>query len=144
MPGRDRPESAAPGKRAATVPADPRGLAPAAVGGLSTLVTTTSRAEVPPRLFATTITAASRLAAGGALAGTVPASVALLVNSMRRTMLMTKLMMTAGASVTIGVLSMVGLVLAQPGQVPAPPPLGDAKALRSRMSLRRSKAIDFG
>ena len=64
-----------------------RGLAPA-VAGLSTLAATTSRADVPRRLLARTIAAASRLAAGGKLAGTVPTSVAALVKpSLRSTMM---------------------------------------------------------
>jgi RNA polymerase sigma factor (sigma-70 family) len=64
-----------------------RGLA-TAVAGLSTLAATSSRADVPPRLLARTIAAASRLAAGGPLAGTVPSAVAALVRpSIRSTMM---------------------------------------------------------
>jgi RNA polymerase sigma factor (sigma-70 family) len=64
-----------------------RGLAPA-IGGLEMLAVTTSRVVVPPGLFATTIAAAARLAAGHTLAGTVPAIVATLVNTSIRSMLL--------------------------------------------------------
>jgi RNA polymerase sigma factor (sigma-70 family) len=106
-----------------------RGLAPT-VGGLATLVAATSWAGIPPPLLAATIAVAVHLANGGRLAGVVPASVALLMNPLGRTMLMTKLMMTAGASVTLGVLALVGVVLAQPCQAPAPSRQGEAKSLK--------------
>jgi RNA polymerase sigma factor (sigma-70 family) len=64
-----------------------RGLAPA-IGGLEMLAVTTSRAEVPPGLFATTIAVAARLAAGRALAGTVPSLVTTLINTSIRSMLL--------------------------------------------------------
>jgi RNA polymerase sigma factor (sigma-70 family) len=100
------------------------GLAPA-VAGLSTLVATTSRADIPPRLLARTAVAASRLAAGGPLAGTVPKAVAALVKpSIRSTMMIA----TCGTG-----LIALGIAALSYGMVPSPQDADEpAKTVRQK------------
>ena len=78
--------------------------------------------SVPATLIESTTRFAQIVLIGSHVDGTIPASVALLVNSMRRTTTMAKLVTTAGTCIAIGALALVGVVLAQPGTGPASPP----------------------
>ncbi len=103
-----------------------RGLAPA-VAGLSTLAATASRAEVPPRLLARTIAAASRFAAGGKMVGTVPTAVAAMVNpSLRSTMMIA----TCGTGlIALGIVALSNGLVTSPRAADEP-----AKAVRQKVA----------
>ncbi len=69
--------------------------------------------SVPTALIESTARVALSLIGGAGLAGTVPASLAPLVNSLGRSRLMTKMMTAVAAGVAVGILAIVGGVLAQ-------------------------------
>ncbi|MEJ7638978.1 MAG: hypothetical protein WKF75_13660 [Singulisphaera sp.] len=84
--GRSRAACTGPGARGRDWP----GKVTPAVGGMVALAASTSRAAVPPQLAAVTAAAAARFVAGGALAGVVPATVAVLVGQTLKGVLMFK------------------------------------------------------
>ena len=80
-----------------------RGVTAPAAGLAAWLASKSSAAAIPPPLLASTVQAATALAAGGTLmAGTVPVAALLLTQGTLRTMMMTKLTTTLGAVLLTG------------------------------------------
>ncbi len=90
-----------------------RGLAAPAVLLTAESAGSGASAAVPSALADSTIRAAIRLAAGPGSAGAIPASVAALLGTMLRTMLMAKIKVTAAALLVLGVLLAGAGVLAR-------------------------------
>jgi len=101
-----------------------RGLAPSA-GLLAATLAGEARATVPEVLSASTIRAATAVAAGGGLtAGMVPATAAALVHGVTRGMIMTKLKVLAAGTLAVGVIATGAGVLARQAAGPRPPAPG--------------------
>jgi len=97
-----------------------RGLAPSA-GLLAATLAGEARAAVPEVLSASTIRAATAVAAGGGLAaGMVPATAAALVHGVTRGMIMTKLKVLAAGTLAVGVIATGAGVLARQAAGPRP------------------------
>ena len=94
---------------------------------------------VPATLASATAQTAVRVLSGAASAGSVPASVALLMKSVRRAMLMNRLVMTAGAGATLGGLVLAGVLLAEGAGVPM---LASQKETKPSAQPRVSSSID--
>ena len=83
--------------------------------------------EVPPALAGSTAQAALGVLPGMASAGSLPASVSALMQSVGRSMFMTRLMLTAGSGLTLGALALAGALLASGDGVPMHTSQNEAK-----------------
>ncbi len=124
-----------------------RGLAPSATALAAALGSRTARAAVPEVLSASTARSAMRLAAGRALAGTVPEGVATLVAGVSRIMTMTKLATSAAllAAALITAAGVAALAAQGPGttgrsDAPARPKAPAALAQRAANPAKDGEA----
>ncbi len=102
-----------------------RGLAPASAALSAWLTAPEASAAVPPKLAGATVAASTRIASGGALAGTVTAGVAVLLDGVLRRMALMTLMKTTAFGSTLIALAAFVAGAGDPARPAGEPPRSD-------------------